>query len=76
MFNAEQIRQLLTAKDFKPFRLCLSDGTSYDILNHDMALVGRNSVEIGVNPDPQGIAEKFVRCAIIHITQIEDLQPA
>ena len=76
MFNAEQIRELLTAKDFKPFRLHLSDGANYEITNHDMVLVGRNAIEIGVNPDPVRIAERFVRCAIIHITRIEDLQPA
>lgn len=76
MFTGQQIRQLLTTKDFKPFRLHLADGTAYNITNHDMALVGRNTVEIGVNPDPEGIAERFVRCAILHITRIEDLQPA
>ena len=76
MFNAEQIRALLTAREFRPFRVCLSGGASYEITNHDMALVGRNSVEIGVNPAPNGIAERFVRCAIIHIARIEDLQAA
>lgn len=76
MFNAEQIRALLTAKDFRPFRVSLSDGTSYDVTNHDMALVGRNSIEIGVNPDPKGIAKRFFRCAVMHITRIENLQPA
>jgi hypothetical protein len=76
MLTAQRVRALLTAEDFKPFRLHLSDGASYDVTHHDMALVGRNSVEIGVNPDPHGIAERFVRCAIIHITRIEDLQAA
>ncbi len=76
MFNAEQIRESLTAKEFRPFRLHMSDGSAYEIMNHDMALVGRNSVEIGVNPDPKGIAERFVRCAILHITRIEEMQPA
>jgi hypothetical protein len=76
VFNAEQIRELLTAKDFRPFRLCMSAGASYEITNHDMALVSRNAVGIGVNPDPDGIAERFVRCAILLITRIEELQPA
>jgi len=76
MFNAEQIRQLLKANPFRPFRLCLSDGSAYDISHHDMALVSRSAVEIGIHPDPNGIAERFVRCAIIHITRVEDLQAA
>ncbi|MCL4788101.1 MAG: hypothetical protein KJ070_15130 [Verrucomicrobia bacterium] len=76
MSITQQNRELLTAKDFKPFRLCFSDGAAYEITNHDMALVSRNAVETGVNPDPNGIAERFVRRAIIHITRIEELQAA
>jgi hypothetical protein len=76
MFKAEQIRELLTAKDFKPFVIHLSDGAHYEITNHDMVLVGRNDIHIGIGVDQVGIAERFVRCAIMHITRIEDLQAA
>ena len=76
MFKAEQIRELLTAKDFKPFVIHLRDGAHYEITNHDMVLVGRNDIHIGIVLDQVGIAERFVRCAIMHITRIEDLQAA
>ena len=76
MITAEQLREMMRAKPFKPFRICLSDGSSYDITNHDMAMVGRNTVEVGVHPDAQGFAALFARCSILHITKLEDLQPA
>ncbi|HEX4121309.1 MAG TPA: hypothetical protein VH619_11880 [Verrucomicrobiae bacterium] len=76
MLNAVEIRALLTAKDFKPFAIHTSDGARYDITKHDMMLVSKYAVEIGVSPDPTGIAERFVRCAILHITRIEELQAA
>ena len=76
MITAEQIRELLRANPFKPFRIYLSDGSGYDITNHDMAMVGRNTVEVGVHPDAQGFATYFARCSILHITRLEDLQPA
>jgi hypothetical protein len=76
MFTAQQLKQMVDAEPFKPFRLHMSDGAAYDISNHDSAMVARNSIEVGVNPDPDGIVERFVRCAIIHITRIEELQPA
>ena len=76
MSNAPEIRALLTPKDFKPFAIHLTDGSHYDITNHDMMRVSRNAVDIGVNRDETGIAERFVRCAIIHITRIEELQAA
>ncbi len=76
MFTAIQIKEMMDAEPFKPFRIHLSDGKSYEVQNHDAALVSRNSVEIGVHPDPDGIAERFVNCAIMHITQIEEMQAA
>jgi hypothetical protein len=63
-------------KPFKPFKIHLSDGSSYEVANHDMAMVSKNSVDIGLHPDPQGIAERIVRCAILHISKIEELQAA
>jgi anaerobic glycerol-3-phosphate dehydrogenase len=76
MFNASDIREMLTAKDFKPFVIHTSDGARYEITNHDMVMVARNSIQIGLPSDQEGIAERIVRCAIIHITRIEDLQAA
>ena len=38
--------------------------------------VKRNAIEIGLDADPDGLAERFVECAIIHITRIEDLVAA
>ncbi len=73
MIAAKQLRELLQAKPFGPFRIRHSDGTHYDITNHDMAFIGRNTVEIGLNLDPDGFAEYFARCSILHITKLEDL---
>lgn len=73
MITAKQIRELMQATTFRPFRIYLSDGTHHDITNHDMAFVGRNTVEIGLNLDPDGFAEYFTRCSILHITKLEDL---
>jgi hypothetical protein len=73
MITAKQLRELLQSKPFKPFRICLSDGTHYDITNHDVAFVGKNTVEVGLNLDPDGFAEYFARCSILHITKLEDI---
>jgi hypothetical protein len=73
MITAKQIRDLLKAEPFKPFRIHMSDGSHHDITNHDMAFVGKNTVEIGLNLDPDRFAEYFTRCSILHITKLEDL---
>jgi hypothetical protein len=76
MFSARDLKDLMESKPFKPFKIHLSDGSSYEVINHDMAMISRNSIDIGLHPDPEGIAERIVRCAILHISKIEELQAA
>lgn len=76
MVNAVELLKFMDAKTFKPFRVKMSDGSVYDVPHHDAALVTRNYLEIGTDLDSNKIPGTVTRCAIIHITQIEDLQPA
>ena len=73
MITAKQIRELLEAKPFKPFRICMSDGPHRDITHHDMAWVTQSTVEVGINLNADGFAEYVARCSILHITKLEDL---
>jgi len=76
MFAAKQIKEMLDARPFKPFRIHISDGKTYEIPNHDAAWVTAGSVEVGKELNADGFAVLVTRCAILHITGIEDLQPA
>lgn len=77
VIKPEEIRALLRARPFRPFRICVSDGSACDITNHGMAIVERTTVDIGLDPDPDGIVERLARCAIMRIVKLEDLaQPA
>ena len=73
MIKAEHIKDLVDAQPFKPFRICMSDGKTYDITNHDAALVKKDFIEVAINPNARGIAADFDRLAIIHITRVRDL---
>ena len=76
MFNAKQIKDLMEAKPFRPFRIHLSDGKTYEVPNHDAAFVKQNEIEIGLDLNKDGIARRSVRCAILHISEIEEMQAA
>jgi hypothetical protein len=73
MFTAVHFKERLNQNPFKPFRIYTSDGKSYDITNHDMAMVKRHALEIGLDPDKDSIAGRFVECAILHITRVEEM---
>ena len=73
MITAKQVRELLDARPFKPFRICMSDSSHRYIIHHDMAWVTKGTVEVGVNLDADGFAEYVTRCSILHITRLEDI---
>ncbi|MGH7950941.1 MAG: hypothetical protein ACREFE_03335 [Limisphaerales bacterium] len=76
MFTAKHIRDLMRTNPFRPFKIKMSDGSSYEVPNHDAALITRNFVEVGIDLDTNEIPGRVARCSILHIANIEDLQPA
>ncbi len=76
MVTARTLRDRMNAQPFRPFRICLSDGKSFDIADHDVAFVKASTIEIGVELDAQGFADHCAECAILHITRLEDLATA
>ncbi len=76
MFNARQLKNFMDAKPFRPFKIHMSDGSIYDVPNHDAAFLTQSKIEIGLDLNQDGIARRSVHCAILHITQVEELQAA
>jgi hypothetical protein len=76
MFNAKQLKDFMDAKPFRPFKVLMSDGRSYEVPNHDAAFVTQNKIEIGLDLNRDGIARRSVYCAILHIARVEELQTA
>jgi hypothetical protein len=62
----------MNAQPFKPFRVCVSDGKTFAIINHDMAWVKESAIKIGIELNAHGFAVRTAECAILHITRIED----
>ncbi|HZM06013.1 MAG TPA: hypothetical protein VFC44_23675 [Candidatus Saccharimonadales bacterium] len=76
MFTALHFKERMNQNPFKPFRIHMSDGKVYDITNHDVAMVKRHALEVGIDPDHDSIAGRFVDCALLHITRVEELTAA
>lgn len=76
MFNAEEIRKLLTQTPFQPLRIHMSDGTHHDMLHPEMVIVTRNFIEVPSRLNENGVADSIVRLAIIHIGKVEDIKQA
>ena len=51
----EDITKRLRARPFEPFRVCLTDGTSYVVPHPELLMVGRRSAVLGIVRQPQDI---------------------
>lgn len=71
----EDLHAFLRHRPFRPFRITLTDGRSYEIHHPELMMVGRSSAEIGIpsrrHADPT--YETVVHVALVHVMQIEPL---
>jgi len=76
MVTAEGIRELLTRRPFRPFRLVLADGSSHEVPRPEWAKVFGGRVFIGVAAAPGAGAGAAVKgLAILDVARIEELAP-
>jgi len=70
--TAEDLIELLEERPFKPLRLRLTDGRSYEIRHPEMAIVTPTIVAIGLTgEDNPRLAERVTHCSVAHIVEAE-----
>jgi hypothetical protein len=77
----EEIRRRLRTQPFQPFRIRLSNGTTYDVMHPDLVMIGRMAIDIGIPaPDlPSDVYDRAVTVSMLHVAEIMPLpgqQPA
>ena len=72
MFSKD-IYDLVHRQPFRPFRITLKDGRTYDVRHPEMAMVGRLTVAIGLpaNGSQEPIYDRLVTVDLLHIMQTE-----
>jgi hypothetical protein len=67
--------QAVARKDpFKPFRVILTTGATYDIRHPDLIMIGRRSAVIGFAKDEGGtIYDRATWVDLLHIVGVEEL---
>jgi hypothetical protein len=69
----QTFRELLTQRPFKPFRLVMSSGESYEVRHPEMAWLTRSDILVGVGETEEGVPAEFRICSLLHVTTIEPL---
>jgi hypothetical protein len=78
MCRPEDIHELIRREPFRPFRITLTDGRSYDVRHPELAMVGRTTVAIGLttNGANEPIYDHLVTVDLLHIMQTEHINTA
>jgi hypothetical protein len=73
--RSEDIKELVQREPFRPFRITLTDGRTYDVRHPKMAMVGRSTVAIGLpeNGQDETIYDRLVTVDLLHIMQTEQV---
>lgn len=71
--TVQTFRELLSQRPFKPFRLVMSSGSSYDVRHPEMALLTKTSMLVGVDIAEDGVPAEFKICSLLHVTAVEPL---
>ena len=76
----EDLLNFRRKQPFQPFRITLTDGTSYEVRHPELVMVGRSSVAIGLpragDHRPIPVFVHLVMVSLLHIMQIEPIKPA
>ena len=76
--QAHEMVALLRRRPFKPLRIILTDGKSYDITHPDMVIVLTQSFDIAQGPkvDAGGGADHVDRCNLVQVSRVEEIPQA
>ncbi|HUG93814.1 MAG TPA: hypothetical protein VML55_23500 [Planctomycetaceae bacterium] len=71
-----RVREYLSRRPFRPCRLTLTDGRTYDVRHPELAMVGRGDVVIGLPAEEFDVPvyDRFVIVSLQHVMQIEPLE--
>jgi len=70
----QTFRNLLNERPFKPFRLVMSSGQSYEVRHPEMAMVTKSDILVGVDIEDDGVPAEFKICSMLHVTAVEPLE--
>jgi hypothetical protein len=74
--TVQTFRNLLAARPFKPFRVVMSSGQTYEVRHPEMAFVTKTDLLVGIDIEDDGVPAEFKICSLLHVTAIEPLEPA
>lgn len=72
--TVQSFRDLLKERPFRPFRVVMSSGQSYEVRHPEMAFVTKTDLLVGIDIEEDEIPARFKICSLLHVTAVEPLE--
>ncbi len=69
----QTFREVLAERPFKPFRLVMSRGMTYEVCRREMVFLTQTSLVVGVGDPGDGVPAEFKICALGEVVAIESI---
>ena len=73
MMTYRNVGEYVTAEPFRPFRLKMASGQTYDIRHPEMILVGKSSVRVYTTAKPDSTSEHWQDVSLMLMEAIEPI---
>ena len=71
------LRERLKASGFRPFRIVTSDGTTYDVRDPDLVMVGLGDIVVGIPSEQDASLFRATHLVSLrHVIRLEPLEEA
>jgi hypothetical protein len=70
----QDLLEFTRRRPFSPFRICMTDGRTYDVRHPDLLIVLRSRAIVGVGGDQ--VPDRDEDVALLHVVRIEPLPAA
>ena len=72
----QELAEALRGQRFVPFRLTLTEGSTYEVMHPEMCLAGRRSAVLGFPApgDPELLYDRSVTVDLLHVVKLEPLE--
>lgn len=70
-----EIKRIIDERPFRPIRIHLTDGKSYDIRHPEMVLVAKRELILGLQSSPSAaVPDRVASVNILHVVRIEPIE--
>jgi hypothetical protein len=71
--RSQELRDHLRKRPFRPLRLILTDGRSFEVRHPELAMVGQSTVAVGLarRGDPEPLQDRSITIPLVDILRVE-----